>query len=264
MKKCMVYGNCHIWPIRKYLMSSKSFSRSYQMIEVDPVHQCNMDKGLNEELIKNCDLFIYQKVGDAFGPYLSTDYLLGQLPDQCIRISFGNAYFKGYYPSFDTDPKFPYGDVSVRKLLHEGKRKEEIISILSDEDFYSYEEVITTLEESFKELRSREKNIDIPVCDYIEKNYQSKHLFYTFNHPNYHIIRYLAKRMLEMLGISKREIAHIVYDKEFSNEIHPIYPSVVKHLKLSCINRNHRFTLKNQFYLTFEEYIAAYIDALLN
>lgn len=261
MKNCIVYGNCHIGAIRKYLMSSESFNKIYKMIHVPPVQECNRETGLDKEVIKNCDLFIYQRISDSFGPYLSTDYLLSQLPAKCISISFANAYFQAYYPQFAVDPFFLYGDTNVTSLLSEGKSKEQILSIVCDDEFYSFNELSTMVDTAINELRSRETNIDIPIADYIERHYREKHLFYTINHPNYHICRYLTKKMLVRLGLPENEISNIVYDQEFSNVIHPIYPSVIKQLDLRFLSQDYRYSL-GWVYLPFKEYIAQYIDYL--
>lgn len=259
MKTCMVYGNCHIRPIRKYLMASPSFQASYEMVEVPPVHECDRETGLGQELLRTCDLFIYQRVKDSFGPFLSTDYLLQQLPESCIRISFGNAYFGAFYPHLSTDPTFPYGDSNVLRFIQEGKSKQEILALLTDEHFYSYDEVQAAASASIEELRRRELAIDIPIADYIAEHYRSLPLFCTHNHPTHYIFRYLAKQMLAALDLPKGEIESVIWD-DFSDQTHPIYPSIIKHLGLHFFPE-HTYRIGGQA-LTFEEYIGAYIDHL--
>jgi hypothetical protein len=261
MKTCIVFGNCHIWPLRKYLTSSWAFNQIYKMIEVPPIQQCDRAKGFDEELLKNCDLFIYQKISDAFGVRLSTDYLLTKLPDRCMRISIGNAYFIPYYPALTTaaDLRVPYGDKNVLGLLNQGYRKEQILAILSDENFYSSQDMKKILDDSIADLKRREADVDIPVVDFIELYFRDAQLFYTINHPTYHIMRYVAVRILERLGIPGVEIAHLIVH-DLDDIIHPIYPSVIKHLNLSFIKAgDRRYRIGNSFY-TFREFMAHYID----
>lgn len=257
MRTCLVYGNCHIRAIRDYLLASPSFRSQFRMMTLPPVHECNKETGLDPLLLGQCDVFIYQPVKDSFGPYLATDYILQRLPDSCLRISFGNAYFSAQYPQLMNEDGFPYGDRNVRQLLAAGKSKDEIISLLSDVQFYSYEEVQSFLSASLKELRRREVHIDIPVADFIANHFQDHPLFCTINHPNHFICRYLAGQMLERLGISSHEIATVIFD-HFHDQRHPIYPSVRQHLGLKYPPS---FTLGGQP-ATFDQYLSAYIDYL--
>lgn len=273
-KNCIVYGNCQITPIREYLMSSKSFNNIYTMMEVPPVHLCNREKGLEKQymdLLSHCDLFIYQPVSQVFSPYLSTDYILNELPHTCICISFPVSYFTGYYPqnfsgkiisySEKESKKLLYADKNIIKLLNEGKSKEEIISILSDDNFYSFHDVKANLDATLQELRSREKILDITLDNFIEQNYKNINLFYTVNHPSYYVTRYLAMKILDKLGLPKNEISHItLHDLYFTGLMEPIYPSVSKHLNLSFINSPNKYFNLNNVPLKFNDYIDKSID----
>lgn len=66
--------------------------------------------------------------------------------------------------------------------------------------------------------------------------------------------------ILERLHISGQEIAHIVHDTAFLELIHPIYPSVIKHLGLSFVRPEDRVYTLGGDILTFPEYIARYVD----
>lgn len=258
LRKCIVYGNCHVWPIRKYLTSSSAFNELYEMIHVPPVHQCDPDTGLPDEVIRDCGLFIYQRVKDSFGPYLSTDYILSRLPEACIRISFGNAYFHALYPQHATDPSFPYADGNIIRWIEEGWSMERMLAAVADENFYSQEQVMSVLQDSLEELRKRDTGLDLPIADFIEQYYRDYPLFYTINHPTHHLIRYLAMHMLALLGLPPEEIAGIVWDEDFRDHTHPIYPSVIKHLQLNFVRRGDSFQLGNVPH-TFEQYTEAFI-----
>jgi len=258
MSKCIVYGNCHVWPIRKYLMSSGAFNGRYEMVHVPPVHQCDPAAGLPDEILRECGLFIYQRVKDSFGPYLSTDYLLNRLPASCIRISFGNAYFPALYPQHATDPSFPYADKNIIRMLGEGWDMESMLAAVTDENFYTPKQVNSALQDSLAELRKRDAGLDIPLADFIERYYRDYPLFYTINHPTYHLVRHLAMHMLALLGLPAAEIADVVWDEDFRDHAHPIYPSVIKHLRLSFVRSGDAFNLGNVPH-TFEQYTKAFV-----
>ncbi|WP_303982324.1 WcbI family polysaccharide biosynthesis putative acetyltransferase [Niallia circulans] len=263
-KTCILYGNCQITPIQKYLMSSKSFNALYTIIEIPPVYLINQEKGLEEKhfnSLLNCDLFIYQPIGPAYGYKLSTDYLLSKLPPSCLKLSFPVSYFSGYYPQTIHISTDPYADKNIINLLKEGKSKEQIISILSDNNFYSAHELKMNLEATLTELQNRDKLLDITMDNYIEKNYRNLNLFYTINHPSYYVTRYLAMKILERLGLPKEEIGQVVLsDIYFLGHMQPIYPSVIEHLNLTFIKPNYKHFNFNHKPLTFGEYIARHID----
>lgn len=79
----------------------------------------------------------------------------------------------------------------------------------------------------------------------------------------YHVTQHVAMAILKRLGISENEISNTVIDI-FGGHLHvPIYPSVIKHLKLSFINKNSRYSLYYDLdnrLVTFKEYILEYID----
>lgn len=263
MKKCIVFGNCHVFPIRRYLMASHTFRYSYKLVDVVPIQNCNQEIGIGDHVLNDCDLFIYMKTSDAYGERLSSDYLLSKLPPHCKKISIGNAYFKSYYPQFTYNNKntlYGYEDQNVLRLLKRGERKERIVAILSDEQFYSAKELQMIHNEFMYNLRQREFDIDIPLANFIEQHYQKEHLFCTVCHPRYHIIRYLAMNILLRIGISTTEIANAFYDSDFIDLIHPIYPSVIKHLDLRFLQPGARIYSLGDEKFSFQEYIARYVD----
>ncbi|WP_417897203.1 WcbI family polysaccharide biosynthesis putative acetyltransferase [Bacillus haimaensis] len=263
MKNCIVFGNCHVWLIRKYLSSSKTFNKRYRIIEIPPVHELNMEKGINEDLLKNCDLFIYQRVKESFGNLLTTNYILSRLPEDCIRISIANPYFIPYFPQFTkSSDQFPYSDKNVISLIEQGFSKEKIISELSDENFYSSNEITKILNDSMTDLRKRESDLDIRMVDFLQQHFRNTHLFCTINHPKHPIIRYMTMNILDKLGIPRTEISSIVHER-FTDHIHPIYPSVIKHLNLRFTHGRERCYTLGKKPLTFSEYLDRYIVHLL-
>ncbi|MDG4656631.1 WcbI family polysaccharide biosynthesis putative acetyltransferase [Ectobacillus antri] len=273
-KTCIVYGNCQIQPLRQYLISSTIFNRTYEMINIPPVYLCNRETGLDDYYLKklyNCDLFIYQKVSPAYSYYLSDEYIISKLPKSCILISFSNTYFNGYHPQYVHGKIDPYGDKNIIRFLNEGKSKKEIISILSDDNFYSFHDVVTNFHITLDELKRREAELDVTLDDYIEQNYRDIHLFYTINHPNYRISRYLAIKILTKLGMPTQEISQMVIPSELSRYMQPIYPSVIKHLNINFVRQEERyytfdrhFTSFNPPILTFQECLSSYIDLLIS
>jgi len=56
------------------------------------------------------------------------------------------------------------------------------------------------------------------------------------------------------------EIAQAFYDSDFIDLIHPIYPSVIKHLDLRFLQPGARIYSLGDEKFSFQEYIARYVD----
>lgn len=263
MKNCIVFGNCHANPIASYLNSSPGFRAHYHITPVPAIQDCDPNIGIPLELLHRCDLFIYQRTSAAFGVYLSTEYILNQLPHHCQKISIANAYFTGYYPQLSRDnkePNFGYGDIFVMHLLEKGLDRDEIMQWVKYEDLWSEAELVYRYEVFMAELREREVGIDIPIASYIATHFRDVHLFSTLCHPRNHIIRYLACEILNRLHISFLDVAHFIAGTDFPDLIAPIYPSVTKHLKLSFTSMNAPMYALGFRQLTFEQKMDLYID----
>ncbi|MCG7408549.1 hypothetical protein MH117_14050 [Paenibacillus sp. ACRRX] len=261
MKRCIIYSNCHAKPLRQYLETSLTFNRNYQLVDIPFIQDCPRT-GLAPELLHSCDLFIYMRTSDAFGPYLSTDYLLSQLPEHCVSISIGNSFFTPYYPQFtanNKEPEFAYGDQNIIRMLCEGKSRQAIINLVSDEDFYTESELERLYADFMYSFRIREIGLDIPISPFIETYYQQFHLFSTICHPRSDILRAIAKNILQGIGISQYEISPYVNGGDFTDLISPIYPAVVKHLKLQFASGNAPIYAFNYTQLNFEQYMHHYI-----
>ncbi|AFC30361.1 WcbI family polysaccharide biosynthesis putative acetyltransferase [Paenibacillus mucilaginosus] len=266
-RNCIIYGNCQVLPIRNHLLTSSTFTKYFNILEL-PVHLLDKVAGISDHYLTNCELFIYQHVSPSFSPVLSTDYIMTKLPANAIRISYPNCYFTGYFPHYIKDPgfpDFPYADTGVMALVQQGKPIHEILAILSDPDYYSHHHVTTILNSTLIQLRSREKDLNISISNYIENNFRDQYLFYTVNHPKFYVTSYIARQIISMLGISGHEIADISFEPYFHSWTQPIYPSVIKHLNLSFISSQDRcFAAFGKFNLSFQEYMMQHIEYLRN
>ena len=66
-------------------------------------------------------------------------------------------------------------------MLEQGKSEAEIIGSLSNPDFYTKEFLCSKVDWTLAELARREleSEIDIRASEFIKRNYQRHHLFYT-------------------------------------------------------------------------------------
>lgn len=193
-KKAVIFGNCQTVFIKEYLRNSKDFNSQYIIYDTSFIFDFP-PSGLDEKLLLTCDLFIYHEVGPSFGLKLSTDYILSKLSEKCERVIIPNAHFTGYHPQhiYGQENKketkypygrFPYGDQNINRLVNK-KSSEEIVKILCDENYYTYQQVKQNVENSLEELSKREKGLNIRISNYIEEKYKNNYLFYTVNHPSW-------------------------------------------------------------------------------
>ncbi len=277
MKKlCIIYANCQNGLVANYLCKSELFNQTYT-IRRFPVHLL-MTKGttIPDEILQQAKLFIYQPVKDIHGKR-SSKYLLDRLPADCQRISFPSLYFKGYFPQYCKNPEnrilepqysyglIPHGDTNVVSMLNKGLNKAEIIKKLSDSDFYSYGYLRSVLEDTLNVLAQRESELDVKVSEFIRSNYQNHHLFYTQNHPTDILGIYVVNQMLVKLRLPQLGDPLLLTNTlrgHLDNFQIPIYPSIIKHLKLTFANAEsvygHGSFCTNQ--MTFVRYLAEYID----
>jgi hypothetical protein len=274
MKKFTVYGNCQARVLASVLNSSKIFKGKFEYLDIKAVHLMT-PKDLEftiEEILPQLDLFIFQPVSKKCNndERYSTNYLLQKLKSDVISVSFPSCYFTGYNPELKrakliksgvNEDEFNYHDQNLIKYFLSSNIPNPELFMLSDY-FYSEDFSFQAVEESIKELETRELNvfdsdqqIDIKISQFIRDNYQKQRLFYTFNHPSKALLVHLGKAILHFLEIEDE----ITYRKDpFAHTIHPIYKSHYQNLKLKFDNPT-GYKINNQEY-QHTNYIQKNID----
>jgi hypothetical protein len=274
MKKFTVYGNCQARVLASVLSSSKIFKGEFEYLDIKAVHLMT-PKDLEftiEEILPQLDLFIFQPVSKKCNndERYSTNYLLQKLKSDVISVSFPSCYFTGYNPELKrakliksgvNEDEFNYHDQNLIKYFLSSNIPDPESFMLSDY-FYSEDFSFQAVEESIKELETRELNIfdsdqqiNIKISQFIRDNYQKQRLFYTFNHPSKALLIYLGKAILHFLEIEDE----IAYRKDpFAHTIHPIYKSHYQNLKLKFDNPT-AYKINNQEY-QHTDYVQKNID----
>lgn len=272
MKNVILYGNCQIEYIENYLKSSSDFRRNYKIILSKPVFAIENSNCLQKK-IEQCDVFIYQNVDGEFQDFLKTDVIKNKLKQECKCINIPVAYFTGYFPQYVHNPenritedyvwgKYPYGDSNIVSFMRNQSNRnidkiESFLKKLNSSDYYSSDYVNDNAEKSLLELRKREKKCDFTISNIIEEFYNKEFCFFTVNHPNYRVIRYMSEKILEKLDISADDIHNLVIEK-LDHVMIPIYPSVAKVLSLKFISENQKYNYLGKE-ITFDYYIKDYI-----
>lgn len=273
-KILVCYGNCQIDNLVSLILTSEKLREIYLILYFPPVQSVDEEEcknGFPDTVIREIDLFIYQDVSreNKFSARLASIELIEKLREDAIRICIPNVYWTGYFPQFCANkynPQlqgirgglFPYGDKNIHRLWREHDA-DEIVFILSQEDFYSKEEVMANAELSLQELRNREAVCDIKISDFIEAEYKEHYLFYTTNHPTNYLLKELVIRIFDHLLMKISDIHEEIAEENDSREI-AIYPSVKKYLGLRFKKETFCWlTLIKNESLTFQDYVIDYI-----
>lgn len=293
-KKAILYGNCHIDVLRRYLESNPCFNKIYT---------CNYyfvhDKARKQELypsdteLADCDLLIAQDIRDnnSVGA-ASYNFLTKKVTSKCICVKVPNTYgLNLYFPQISIADWAEienrhigkaYVDLENRRDAHYvgevirgiiGHRDliiEEMIkngcipSIMKEEInnnvYWKKELIIEYCNNALSKFEKREQDCDIRISDYIKENYKKKRLFYDPYHPVSELIFEKGRRILNFLNIQIDENIVPCYELD-QNEIF-IYGCVQNSLKLKFENKYIRrfycnYTLRNRA-ITLEEYLEDY------
>lgn len=286
-KIALFYGQCVLRDIFQCLKKVPAFEKEYMSIWTQTSkHQAVIGNRVLYYTKELCDLYVYTpKILDRDSIYnISRE----ELPKDCQAVSVSNLIVSLYWPQIVPDIEtfnewyiHPYNakrdldfyhtlyrweDRNINRMVSEGMMTEEIVKILSDENFYSEKQVNKTKKVSLKLISIAEKGVDIAVGDFIEDNYRSIRLYQNYIHSNKIVVWEYVRRLLNQIGVSTSEVAQL--EKESPEHIHeggdvPIYPSVAKCLNLEFIDKKTIYevmTGKEIVYMTFGEYIEHYAE----
>lgn len=286
-KIALFYGQCILRDIYKCLIQVPAFNKEYAAVFTQTAWiEATVINRLLYYMKDISDLYVYTpKVLDLGSIYSLS---LNELPADCEVVSISNLVLSLYWPQIDiklvhvnewylhpyhsersTDfyhTLYRHEDCNIIRMIQEGKTVREVVDTLSSEDFYSEEEVLKNKNLSMKLIGMAENNVDITMQDFIKDNYHKGMLYQNFAHPNKVIIWEYVSRFLSKIGISTHEVEEL---RRCSPEhIHqagdvPIYPSVVKHLKLEFIHEDIQYevlTGNGIVYMDFKEYTAHFAE----
>lgn len=169
------------------------------------------------DVLSKADIFIYQPIDKKHEQY-STDKsvennIMTHLPEHCKCISFPYIYnsalwaliapatIDGYIGDYPGVNKYINAE-TIQKLKKDGKSLEDVISMFHNGTIdFNYEE---RFKNCMNILRIKEKQCDIKVADFIEKNIKKHKLFFTQNHPTSCVFVHCTNQILEILGYEDR------------------------------------------------------------
>ena len=213
-KVVVINANCHGEAIEKYLNLSPSFCNEYMIYPLLAVH-LNLKGEIEPELLKHTDVYIHQdiRVENEMGYKLSDEYVKGCLPEHVTDICIPNFVGMGrwMYPALGGLDKVINSMQGPLYVLYKDAVLDEAVDCCERyEEFrtywmnYSYED--DRLEEIFavsmNKLKERERNWDIKIYDFIERNYRKIPCFTDANHPSKYVMKEVGRQLAERMGLS--------------------------------------------------------------
>lgn len=254
MKIC-IYGNCQAAPI-KHMLYEKLRGHDVELLTLKAVHLIKPHEVEQiHEQVRSADVLISQRVSDNYwGMPLGTDQLAQLLKPNGRLIVIPSAYFDGYFPNFlyikdvtgktvsPRDEKyncFPSDYHEAFCLLSKvhGLSESELNSLYTTTDYSLkfMEWVAHKAKASIEEMRQRDEKCDVKLADFMEAHYQTKQLFWTFNHPSKEVLNFICDEVVKILGVGSSTFI----DKEYLDKevIFPIFDYVAQALNLQFIPR---------------------------
>lgn len=291
-KLAILYGNCHMRILEKYLHKHPEFDRRYVARYYYVADENEEKRYPSDNELAHCELLILQDIRQHNSLKVPEAKIIKEkISPKCINIKIPNLYgcnlffpqTRGTYDDVfinnlwerhisKNENLLPTKnnqvasanvigcrDINIESMFREGSEK--IKEAIESERTYDPLIITQNFQKQLEILRQREKECDITISDYIEKNYREKQLFYDPYHPTNEIIYEKGKKILKILNMEVDEMA-VVEDALDEWEMF-IYGSVRRALGLEYKQKyirchKNRGTLYNSA-IDLQEYIDGYL-----
>jgi hypothetical protein len=256
---CVIHANCQGEPLLKRLNRSPDFAQRFETRIVTNYTREPMPDGL----LEHASLFLYQYLGDPWGP-LASQTLLKRLADNARSLCIPNMFFLGYWPMWSGAPGFDYRDRRLDQLLDAGIPDEQILTLYLRSHPAKHFGLNDLLEETFRREQAREAVTPIKYLGHIREHWRTRRLFNTVNHPGAELMDISACGILDHLAMARpTEAALDQCGDPFPEFQQPIHPLVAEHFGLAFTNAETLYEVYGQK-MTFARYVAHYIDCRRN
>lgn len=261
-KLVVMYGNCHMIILEKYLQKQPEFQRRYVIKRYYIAEMDEKERYPSNNVLAHCKILISQDIqnNNSFKVPGVRDVIKKTSRD-CINIIIPNLYgFNFFFPqvsimdetvferhindnAINIDINQPqnhytkyivtwiigWRDKNIESALNLGSYS-EIKEIIENKEIYSKEQIVRNFKEQLGKLKQREVECSIKISDFIETNYKIQQLFFDPNHPCNVLICEKGKRILKLLNLKVKEDV-IVDDALDEGELF-IYGCVKKALEI--------------------------------
>lgn len=241
--RLLVVANCQGGPVA-HLLRTFFAPADIRVIVVHQHHDANR-RNAEEALAESLDAVLTQPIRDDYPFEAVRTTEVRRLHGSAV-ITWPNAYFRGYNPELiylrvrqlglsRAQISGPLGEYHLETVLEawrSGLGVEEAVERLVSAD-YNERVYGSVPDESLAELRARERDLDVTLCDWLESSYLKARLFHTFNHPSNRVLHRLAAGLAARVGLAQRYAYEDDLLPELLGEIRlPVSPAVRRRMGL--------------------------------
>lgn len=201
-----VYTSCHANQLRDYLNAWRPDITETHHVHYILTHQLQLDykedhARILHGIFADADyIFCNWLAIDKFG-WFATENLIGAKKATVRLVTFVPPCFSAFWPVAEF-----FGEDPVHKYLDKGYSVDEIIEIYKNGQFDPL--FNQRFSSQIEGLRLRERERDVKLSDFILRNYKTHKIFFTTNHPSFHVIGYFAEALLHKAGFEARSEFH--------------------------------------------------------
>lgn len=270
--KIAILANCQGFAIKKILQKN---IENIEFLDIPLIFTILNNDKVKEDIfqeLSQADFILMQPLKARFG-ILSLNNIKSAYIDKVI--SFPVLYFRFYHPEIiylRNDDKssvksffIDYHDINIIHSYLNSKSPEMLFQQRQDSlEVYNQDFYDEIWRESIKSLHSNEKDCDIIISDYVQKEGKANKLFHVVNHPSNIVLNLLVKRIMDK--IANLDDYTFIKNELLSNVIAPTNPIVNIHLDNIGKVNNDIFTIrnKNYNYIDMVEMYYEFYDSLDN
>lgn len=215
MTNIIIYSSCQGDGIETFLKIGLP-SKYFKISKILSFKKIRDKSEFDYDLLKNCDIFIYQPVNIKYGKYSTdpdaSDGIFKYLRNGCTKISFPFVYNSSLWSMFEEGDDYENSKI-ILKLKNEGKSLEDILKLYDDFEL-DFEYDIRN-KYCISCLKQRELTSDVKISGFIEENLIESKILLTQNHPTSCVLITMTNEILNLLG-KNIKISNI-YDENISN-----------------------------------------------
>lgn len=239
----VMYGNCQMHDYYDCIMLSLDFRRDYEAVYFKYLEYPRWKEERLELLLCLCSVFLYTKEGFDERFRNCIQFVKTQNPD-CRTIKIPTYSYRGCFPQTnphiqekghydiiaETFNSFHREDLTVNRMIQEGKAEDDIVSKVLSGTCFSEESILRGNEIALKQIELMDRASDVSIGAYVKANYQKIRLFKDPVHMENNLVWFISEQLLRIMGYQQNQPMPertIHYFTEL-----PIYPEVISVLGL--------------------------------
>lgn len=214
-KDCLVVSACHSIQLSHYFRMRQDFMRDYNVhiIQSQSVWAHKMlhpVPAILSRAFAEADVILSHSFLDAEFDGLNHQHHPGKSSRRVVIFPPPNSGV--WWPMCDT-----YSGVELRRPAAAGKSREEVWQSLANGTFDCCFDERTAIQKAYAE--KRELDAEIKIQPFVERAFRDCKLWWTENHPTFHLIAWIGSELMRLLGYQQDTDAQIAaYNTEATGQ----------------------------------------------